>query len=337
MWEILILKWFLPPANIPSRIVIISLQQQQQHRSSLTHTILLQPSLEKIHAGNGELLFFLQLHHRRGLSSSHSRESRLWEWHSSPICLQSPQASLSLWCKTACKTVSVVGFCSSIAASGTSWTTPFSSKTCFFFLLTCERVEKSGLAGAWRTHDRKHAARLCVSRQSMEHCLILALSTGDGHPQVWPRESCAGAVVVSSCCSCCCCSSVETSSSEGAAAVLLLLLHQPADACGCSRRSSSFMELEHLLMLLLSRIQLVVSSPRLLLEIELERGLLLLLLSGICVLTIFQAPYLLSLIFSSTLSKLFVWCSLCFVSKLQHFLSSLFGALCVLFQIFNPF
>jgi hypothetical protein len=40
------------------------------------------------------------------------------------------------------------------------------------------------------------------------------------------------------------------------------------------------MELEHLLLLLLSRIQLVVSSPRLLLEIELERGLLLL-LSGI--------------------------------------------------------
>ncbi len=193
------------PANIPSRIIIISLQQQQQPRSSLTRIILLRASLEKINAGNGELLFFLQLHHRRGLSSSHSRESRLWEWHSSPICLQSPQASLSLWCKTACKTVSVVGFCSSIAASGTSWTTLFSSKTCFFFfffffLLTCQRVEKSGLAGAWRTHDRKHATRLCVSRQSMEHCLILALSIGDGHPQVWPRQSCAGAVVVSSCC-----------------------------------------------------------------------------------------------------------------------------------------
>jgi hypothetical protein len=40
------------------------------------------------------------------------------------------------------------------------------------------------------------------------------------------------------------------------------------------------MELEHLLLLLLSWIQLVVSSPRPLLEIELERGLLLL-LSGI--------------------------------------------------------
>jgi hypothetical protein len=62
----------------------------------LTHTILRQASLEKINTGNGELLFFSQLHHRRGLSSSHSRESHLSGFSSSPICLQSPQASLSL-------------------------------------------------------------------------------------------------------------------------------------------------------------------------------------------------------------------------------------------------